>query len=84
MTKKEKNKLWCDYMVTQLFLNLTHFKKTPIVIAGINHFHREVKNYHYLSAENINFQAWNWKWGDRVFNKRKDDSNTRNTASTQL
>jgi hypothetical protein len=69
MTDKEKDKLWCDYMVTQLVLNLTHFKENPIHIVGIEYFHREVEDFHYLPAEHMNFQAWNWKWGDRVFSK---------------
>jgi hypothetical protein len=69
MTDKEKDKLWCDYMVTQLVLNLTHFKENPIHIAGIEYFHREVEDFYYLPAEHMNFQAWNWKWGDRVFSK---------------
>lgn len=74
MTDKEKDKLWCDYMVTQLVLNLTHFKENPIHIAGIEYFHREVEDFHYLPAEHMNFQAWNWKWGDRVFSKENINS----------
>ena len=37
--------------------------------AEIEYFHREVEDFHYLPAEHMNFQAWNWKWGDKVFNQ---------------
>jgi hypothetical protein len=66
MTEKQKDKLWVDYMVTQLALNLTHFKDTPLKINGLQEFRQSHDDYCRLPVERTNWQNWHWKWGHRV------------------
>lgn len=71
MTIAEKDKLWCDYMVTILDLNRIHFKKNPLSITGIEEFHKKRRNFIHRAQKlgTENYESWNWKWGERVFGK---------------
>lgn len=71
MTEAQKDKLWVDYFVTRFFWNKITNHNLPIT--GILDFHIEYESL--TDAIHIsekrgqnNFQVWNWKWGERVFN----------------
>ena len=68
MTVAEKDKIWCDYMVTIICLNNTCFKNS-LPIQPIMDFHTERKNAidYMQKTGKENFQSWNWKWGERIF-----------------
>ena len=58
MKQSDKDKVWVDYMVTQLFLNTLYFNG-EIKIIPLDEFHED-------GVEN--FDSWTWKWGERIFN----------------
>ena len=57
MSEREKDKVWVDYMVTQVYLNTLYFNGELKIIPLDEFGDSKVEN----------FESWAWKWGDRIF-----------------